>query len=338
MMSTIYLLLAGNTVVLKPSEKSHIIAPLIADLFNEAGIPADVAGVMFGGPQAGKWLVSEPSVRKIFLYGRRQTGKEVASMCRDLEKPYVLEMSGGTAAIVCDDADIDVAARGISWSGCYANGESCINANRVIAEKSIAEPFLRKMKAYLEDIDTVNIGWKEPDHVRELIADALTKGARLIHGDVNVADSAANHRLQPILIADVTPSMRVWSEEALGPFIAARVVENAESALGDLRGDMRPLALSIWSKNMNRARSMAYSLPVAIAWINEISIGLPCLPWGGRGPTGHGSIFSEFALHEAADMQTLSITPNAFNRLRMWWYPYTQWKEKLLRYVAKTFY
>jgi len=349
MMSLIYLLLAGNTVVLKTSEKSNKVAPLIAELLSAAGIPLDVTSVVFGGPEAGKWMVQEPAVRKIFFFGQRKKGEEVASICNRIGKPYVLELGGGTTAIVSKDADINVAARGIVWSACYASGRSCVGTNRLIVEKENADKFMEKMKKCITDVrdadskkgyvGSLGVHSKEEvDELRDLIKDALAQGARLVSGDEPIPVSQGVYRAQPILLSNVTPSMRVWSEEAFGPLIAMRVVETAESALNDLQGKLSPLGVSIWSKNIKRARSIANSLPVVMVWINDTSFGLPCLPWGGCGHAGRGTLFSEFALHEAASIRWISIHPGRNNRPRMGWYPYTTLKRKIFRLVARKFY
>lgn len=349
MMSLIYLLLAGNAVLLKTSERSDKVAPLIAELLGAAGIPFDVARVIFGGPEAGKWIVREPAVRKIFFFGRRKNGEEVASICNTVGKPYVLELGGGTTAIVSKDADVDVAARGIVWSACYANGRSCVGTNRLMVEKDIADEFIQRVETYIDDVGSADAGnedvgppgahgKEEQNELSGLIQDALAKGARLVRCGEPIPGSQGMYGSQPILLSDVTPSMRVWAEEASGPLIAMRVVETAESALKDLQGDLSPLGVSVWSKNIKRARSIASSLPAVMVWINDTSFGLPCLPWGGCGRAGRGTLFSEFALHEAAGIRWISIHPGGDNRPRTWWYPYTTWKRKIFRLVARKFY
>jgi acyl-CoA reductase-like NAD-dependent aldehyde dehydrogenase len=344
MMTLIYLLLAGNTVAFKTSELSNKVVPLIAELLEVAGIPPEVVGIFSGGPETGKWLINEPSVKKIFFFGRRRNGEQVASMCKKAGKEYVLEMGGGTAAIICEDADIEIAARGVVWSACYANGEACISTKRVVVEKKVADQFLQKMKVYLEDIRDPGLGkgyvgplgdfnWKEAHHIRELTEDALAQGAKLISGVPDPA-SAETNKLRPILLTGVTPSMRVWSEEIIGPFISVMVVEKAESALESLMGDLRPLGLSIWSRNLKRAQSIGFALPVTVAWINDISFSLPCLPWGGRGPTGLGTIFSKFSIPEVANIRWISVHPGFDNKPRVWWYPYTELKRKIFQFVV----
>ncbi len=349
MMSLVYLLLAGNAVVLKTSEKSNLVAPLVAELLSAAGIPSDVASVVFGGPEAGRWLAQNPAVRKVFFFGPRRSGEEVASICRSTGKPYVLELGGGTTAIVIKDADIDFAARGIVWSACYANGRSCVGTNRVVVEKDVAYEFIQSLERYIADVESAApensrvgsfgvSGGEGEDELKGLIEDALARGARLVTGGDPVPVSWERRGSRPILLTDVAASMRVWSEEVSRPLIALRVVDTAESALDELQGELGPLGVSIWSKNVKRARSLVDSLPVVMAWVNDTSFGLPCLPWGGRGRAGSGMLFSEYALHEAAKIRWTSIHPGRYNRARTWWYPYTALKRKIFRFAARKFY
>jgi len=343
MMSLTYLLLAGNTVALKPSEHSDQVAPLIGDLLNEAEIAPDVAGLVSGGPDAGTWIIDDPRIQKIFFFSNRNNGAKIASACHRIGKPYVAEMGGSATAVVCQDANIDVAVKGIVWSACYANGQSCLGTNRVIVEKGVASAFLQQLQNYItiHQQTTTNSEphQKQPgddeDHWDELIADAISRGAQVWGASAENATGVSHHHAFPVVLTGVDPTMRVWSEEAFGALIAVMATETAESALAAISGDRLALGVSIWSRDLRRARSLAFSLPTRMIWINDISFGLPSLPWGGRDMTGKGTLFSQFSLHEVANIRWVSIHPHRCNRPKNWWYPYTKMKRKLFSFVAR---
>ncbi len=283
MMSLTWLLLAGNTVVIKPSEKSSLVAPLITELLAETGIRGEFADTLYGGPEASQWLINEETVRKIFFFGSSTNGDQVAKQCHAVGKPYVLELGGGTTVIVLNDANVDDAVRGIAWSACYAHGEACIAANRIVVESGIADEFIEALKNYLKDLPSSDI-----------------------------------------------------PESTTDPLTMVITVDNAESSISDLDGT-DPLGISIWSKDLSRAQNLARSIPVTMSWINDISVGLPCLPWGGRGTAGSGTIFSEYSLHEACNVRWTSIQSASPSKPRTWWYPYTKAKENLLKLAVKFF-
>lgn len=328
--SLIYLILAGNTVVLKPSELSVKVAPIIEELLHESGISGIAATVLNGGPDAGKWLIEYPGTRKVFFYGRGSSGEKVRYLCAGLEKPCVLETSGGTTAIVCSDADIDLAARGIAWGVCFAGGEACIRTNRIVVEKGIHADFLallrENMRISIENSYPVP-GWTEDGLATELISDAVERGA--------VLEKIGPEGSFPVLLTGVKSSMRAWSEEIGRSFAVLKSVDKAEDCLDEIKGVQDPLGISIWSSNIRRAENIARDLGIVMTLINDISLGLPCLPWGGTGSAGKGLFFSEHALHEVTTPRWVSTRSGVFNKPKFWWYPYTEFKEKVLKSAAK---
>lgn len=328
--SMIYLLLAGNTVALKPSELSVKVGPLIEELLDESGISKLAACVVHGGPDAGKWLIENERIRKVFFYGRHSSGKKVHDMCTSLGKPCVLETSGGTTAIVCKDADMELAARGIAWGACFAGGEACIRTNRIIVEKGTPGEFLALLKANMEESRKHSHqlpGWADDPVVRGCIEDATRQGA--------VLEKIGDDGKFPVLLTGVTSNMRVWNEEIGRPFAVIMEVENADYSLRAIEGSPEPLGVSIWTSDLNRAHKIARDLGIVMTWFNDNTIGLPCLPWGGSGSSGQGLLFSEFALHEATKVRWTSQEPKLFSRSKFWWYPYNKYKENLLRQAIK---
>jgi acyl-CoA reductase-like NAD-dependent aldehyde dehydrogenase len=346
MMTLIYALLPGNTVVLKPSEKSTVVPSIIRDLFDISGLLSSYAASLLpGDAEIGRWLIRHPKIKKIFFFGRETTGEYVAELCRKHSKPYVLESGGGCTAFVCADADVEQAAAGLAWSSFYASGRSCVSTERIFVDEKISEKFISLLKKKVTSFQTeiINsrkrdpIGPSEVFRLKELIKDAKTKGAGVFHaGMPGPHDSNA---LFPFtIVTSTTRSMCVFKDEIFGPLVAVQAVGNLEDAAEEMNENSQPLGISIWSRNPKQALRMAKKLSSGMIWINDSSFGLPHLPWGNLDKAGWGSLFSEFSLQEVTRLKWISKHPKGFSKTRFWWNPYTPTKEKLLLKIAKHFF
>ena len=336
MMTLVYLLLPGNAVVLKPSERSKRVAPLIYQMLNEAGLCPSVSLVVTGGPETGKQLIENPLVKKVVFFGGRAAGGAVAKQCIEFHKPHVLELGGGTTALVFDDADLHTAASGIAWSGLYSNGKSCIATDRVLVDEAIADKFLPELVARVSQ----NVQERPPrieagdaERLEHVIRDAEERGANIIR--CAAPESRFTTNTPGTVICNIGSSMRISHEEIFGPILAVGRFSHISDAIEAVSRGYQPLGISLWTRNRKRAFQTARAVDAGMIWINDTSFGLPILSWMGRNTAGCGGLFSQASLHEITREKWISYHPSRFAGRRFWWNPYTPLKEKLLAAVAR---
>lgn len=333
-MSAIYLAMAGNTVIVKPSERVPEASRIIRDLLTESGLSPSVIDVVAGGPEAGHYLATHEKVAKVVFFGRSEAGGDLAVLCAARGIPFLLEMGGGSTAIVMADANLKRATAGIAWSGFYANGHSCVGTDRVYVEAAAYDTFL---KLLVRESDRVR---SESEHslsidsrIGGLVSEAISEGGRYLPLQREAVSGA--EEIPSGILADVSPGSAILSEEIFGPLIIVCPVEKGELALHLANRDCQMLGASIWSRNRRRILEMAQRLNVGMIWINDTSFGLPTLPWGGRGRAGLGTLFSKHSLHEAARFKWVSrnISPGR----RLWWHPYSKTKERAVRILTRLY-
>jgi betaine-aldehyde dehydrogenase len=321
-------------VLLKPSELAPDSTVLIRELLAEADLAGFVAEVVEGGPEAARVLIDSGKIAKLVFFGRSDTGRELGALCTARGIPFVLEMGGGSTALVLAEANLDRAAAGIAWSGFYAGGHSCVGTGRVYVESSVKDPFLERLER------EVQVNWQtgggsvgstisESDSI--LVNEALEEGARLLTGPGTIDRDAGIP--VPCVVVDVPPGSAILTQELFTPLIAVCAVENTDLAVHLANSGCQMLGCSVWSRNRRRALDIAGRLHADMIWINDTSFGLPNLPWGGRGDAGWGSLFSRYSLHEAARLKWVSRNPSSGRR--PWWPPYTSLKMRAVRILAR---
>lgn len=343
MMTLIYSVLPGNTVILKPSEKSRLIPALIEELLEKAGLTAlKVASVLTGDAKTGQRLIQHPSIKKIFFFGSRKSGESVADLCRKNSKSFVLEIGGGSTAFVCADADIVQAATGLAWSSFYTHGQSCVSTERIFVDEKIADKFIPMLKDRIKKFqdEMVKKGAchsLDKPRLIEMIEDAKEQGADVFQAELDHSGINSGF-FRFTMISGSKESMRVFQEEIFGPVVAVRAVPTFEEAIGWIKSNHPPMGVSIWSGNLKQAHNLAQKIPTGMIWINDSSFGLPHLPWGGPGDFGKGILFSEYGFQEVTRLKWISEHPARFSRARFWWNPYSSWKKKLMTIIAEKFF
>ncbi|MEN8193460.1 MAG: aldehyde dehydrogenase family protein [Bacteroidota bacterium] len=345
MMSLVYILLAGNSVVLKPSPKSKKVASLIIDLLSEAGLSPGIANVITGDGETGDYLVEHSNIDKIFFFGSKLIGNTIFEKCRHLGKQCVLELGGGTTALVSSDANIKLSAAGIAWSSFYSNGMSCIGTERVFIEKPVEDDFLNLLKSDAVKYQETTCNSKtttgpltkyDVDRLQKIIEFAVDKdNAEILCGGKFINMGQDSFCLENTVIKVKSNESKILEEEIFGPIVVVCPVENMEQIIEKLNSS---LGVSIWKRNQKDALKIAKKINTGMIWINDTSYGLPNLPWFGLMDNGWGRIFSEESLHEVLNIKWISAHPSFSAQKRFWWYPYTPIKQKIVKFIAKKFY
>jgi acyl-CoA reductase-like NAD-dependent aldehyde dehydrogenase len=292
-------LLAGNAVVVKPSELAPLAVARAIAAMNRV-LPADLLAVVHGAGETGAALVDH--VDMVCVTGSPETGKRVMERASRRLTPVLLELGGKDPMIVLSDADLDRAASAAAWGGCMMTGQVCMSVERVYVEQQVAEPFTQKL---VERVSALRVGENGPsaeidlgpftsprqlEIVERHVADARAKGARVLTGGSS-RQAGATAYYEPTVLAGVDHSMLIMNEETFGPVIPVMAVRDADEALRLANDSRYGLNASVWTADIDRGVSLARQIETGSACVNEclISAGVPALPFGGVKQSGIGS-------------------------------------------------
>ncbi len=289
-------LLAGNTVVLKPSEVTAATGVLVESLIQRVPELAPFVRVLHGGPAVGAALVqSNPDL--IFLTGSTATGRKIACAAAETMTPFIAELGGKDPMIVLADADLESAARWGAWGAFYNTGQTCMGIERVYVEESVYEEFLHLVIA---EAKSVKIGYEpgleNPNNMGPLtferqvqiakdhLDDAVAKGAHILYGG-----HIEGMYMEPTIVVDTSHEMKIMQEETFGPIMPIMKVKDETEALWLANDSAYGLSASVWSNNMRQAKRVAHRLDVGSVNVNDAISHYPVslLPFGGVKQSGN---------------------------------------------------
>jgi succinate-semialdehyde dehydrogenase/glutarate-semialdehyde dehydrogenase len=319
-------LVAGNTLVAKPSETTPLTTLRIAGLMHEAGLPAGAFNVITGpGSVVGKILVEHPLVRKIAFTGSTPVGKSLMALAAADLKRVTLELGGSDPMIVCDDADLDAAASAASVGRFFNCGQACLAIKRLYVFERVADTFTEKLNAKVQrlkvgpgTLDGVTIGpmhtARERELIEEQVADAVGAGARVLHGARRPKGELYDrgHFYEPTLLLEPPHTSRVAVEEVFGPVLPLWRVGDLEEAIRLANSSIYGLGSSIWTRDLDRASYAAERLEAGYTWINSPQKIYDELPFGGVKQSGVGKEHGMEALEYY--METKSVVVKRSSR------------------------
>ena len=320
-------LLAGNAIVLKPSEVTPRTGKLVVDLF-EGLVPAGLIGLVQGGGEAGARLCAA-KVDLVVFTGSPASGRKVAHACADRLIPCTLELGGKDAAIVLEDADLDRAANGIVWGAMMNAGQNCGAVERVYAEKKIVEALTDKIvaatRALRAVVDVGPLTTAAQLATVERHVEAAKKAGAVVHiGGDAVSDAPSKLAYQPTVISLDEDDNPLIADETFGPVLPITSVADADEAVRRANASRYGLTASVWTRDIRRGEQLAKKLKAGVVTINNHSFtgAIPSAPWGGVGETGWGITGSPLALEHLTHPRFICVDRNRAAR-EMWWYPYT---------------
>ena len=340
-------LMAGNAVVLKPSELTPLIALELGDIFTRAGLPPGLLNIATGDGSTGRALI-DARVDKIMFTGSVATGKRVAEAAAKYLTPVVLELGGKDPMIVLEDADLENAARAAVW-GAFANsGQACASVERCYVQESIAPKFIEQVLAETRELkqglgtDTeVDVGAMSNENQLQIVTDhvndAKQRGAKVLAGGQRGSNRAGLF-YEPTVLTNVDHNMTIMRDETFGPVLPVMTFTTEDEAIKLANDSPYGLTASVWTKNIAKGRRIAERIEAGTVMVNEVvyTHGIAQTPWGGVKDSGYGRTHGRMGLLELVHPQHIHV-----NRLSflpdLWWFRYSAQASRLFGGLASHF-
>lgn len=335
--------MAGNTVVIKPSELTPFVGLKIGEIFEKAGFPAGVVQVVTGDGSTGAALV-EAAPDKIMFTGSVATGKKIAAAAAKNLTSCVFELGGKDAMVVFEDANLGLAARAAVWGAFCNSGQSCSSVERLYVHESIADELTRRIVDITKQLKQgpgdgdVSIGAMSSERqlriVEDHVDDFRNAGAKIEVG----GERGENLFFQPTVITGVTNDMRAMREETFGPTLPIATFRTEEEAIKLANDSEFGLTASVWTRDYNRGRRVAEQIEAGTVCVNEVlyTHGIGQTPWGGFKNSGRGRTHGIEGLMELVQPQHIHV--NRIARLpNAWWMPYSTTAAETFRGFATKF-
>jgi acyl-CoA reductase-like NAD-dependent aldehyde dehydrogenase len=341
-------LLAGNAVVIKPSELTPLAVRRAVEAMQRV-LPPDVLQVLIGAGDTGAALVDH--VDMICVTGSPETGRRVMERASRRLTPVLLELGGKDPMVVLRDADLDRAARAAAWGGCMMSGQVCMSVERVYVEEPVAQSFTDKL---VEQMRALRVGPNGPDAeidygaftsprqieiVERHIEDARARGAKVLIGGRR-KENGPGLFYEPTVLAGVDHSMQIMREETFGPVVPVMAVRDADEAMQLANDSPYGLNASVWTQDVDRGIALAQRFESGNACVNEclVSAGIPGLPFGGVKQSGvgtrHGGAegLRQFCVRQAILVERRKRTTESA------WFPYSARRARMLERLMGVLY
>jgi succinate-semialdehyde dehydrogenase/glutarate-semialdehyde dehydrogenase len=329
---TLAALVAGNAVVLKPSELTSLVAMKLAYLLHTSGVPQDIFQVVVGEAAAGAALVNSP-IDKLVFTGSVGTGKRIAAAAAERLLPVVLELGGKDPMVVLDDADVDVASSAAVWGAFVNAGQACLSVERCYVHRSLYEKFTTTCAQKAKKLCVGNGMDPNTDvgpmiHERQLrtveahIQDAKALGARILAGGQPLNELGPNF-YAPTVLTDVNHEMRIMREETFGPALPIMPFDTEDEAIQLANNSEYGLAASIFTSDSERGERVARRIHAGTVMVNDAisCFGISEAPHGGVKSSGIGRTHGRFGLEEMVRVKYID-TDRTPSIKKVWWYGY----------------
>lgn len=312
-------LAAGCTIVIKPSDETPLCALALADLAQQAGIPAGVINVVVGKKAAdiGNVLTSHTDVKKLSFTGSTPVGKLLLTQCAQTVKRTSMELGGNAPFIVFDDADLDAAVEGAIASKYRNAGQTCVCANRMLVQAGVYDAFAEKLAARVQQLatgdgfnDKVQIGplinTAAINKVSDLVEDAIKNGANALTGG-KPANTIGAQFYEPTVLTGVTQDMTIFHSEIFGPVAPLFKFETEAEAIAMANDTPFGLASYFYSQNLSRIWRVSEALDYGMVGINEGIVSTEVAPFGGMKESGSGREGSKYGIDEYVEIKYLCM-------------------------------
>lgn len=341
-------LIAGNAVLHKPSELTPLVALKLKEIFDSTALPRDLYQVLPGDGVTGAQLI-EARPDQVFFTGSSAVGRRVAAACGERLVPCTLELGGNAAAIVCEDADLERAARAIVF-GAFANsGQVCVGVERVYAHASLHDALVQRIVTLTQQLRQgdpamamVDLGplisAAHRNRVDGLVQDAVANGAKLRTG--GKPRPGEGFFYEPTVLSGCRDDMRIVHEEALGPVIPIVRVASEEEALVSTNQSRAGLMHYVFTRDRMRGRRIAERLQAGTVMINEVltAYASPELPFGGIKEGGVGRIHGDEGLKAMCETRSVDYNRGPMFKREPLWFPYRRRTYATMTRLMRTFF
>lgn len=292
-------LATGCSIIVKGPEETPASPAELIRAVVDAGVPAGAIGLVYGVPaEISAYLIPHPIIRKISFTGSTAVGKQLAALAGQHMKRVTMELGGHAPAIICEDADLDLAVKLLGNAKFRNAGQTCISPTRFLVHDKVYESFLEKFVAMAQTLKIGN-GLSEGTRMgplanqrrvaalESLIADATAQGARLLLGGKRLGNKG--YFFAPTVLADVPLAARVMNEEPFGPIALVNRFTTVDEALGEANRLAYGLASYAFTGSTKTATALAQNIEAGMLTINHIGFAQPELPFGGVKDSGYGS-------------------------------------------------
>ncbi len=341
-------LMAGNAVVLKPSELTPLTGKFMTELFHEAGIPENVLQTVYGYSEVGAAIVDSPKTDMICFTGSVEVGRKIGVACAEKLKPVVLELGGKDPMIILEDANLERAAGAAVWGGFSNCGQTCISTERIFVVEKIANEFIELVKAKTEELSTGPN--KMEDEIGALITEiqhekvmahinqAVASGADVVSGGGNLS-ALGGYFIKPTVLEVKGDQADIMQKETFGPEICIMRVKDEAEAVEKANASGYGLSASVFTKNKKRGQKIARQIRAGSVCINDVMTNYITadLPFGGVGISGIGRVHGPEGLKSFCQTQAILVDRFGLKK-EPWWYPMNKKIQSVFRGFTKVFY
>lgn len=310
----------GNACIVKPAEETPLVALRAAEIIsNVPGVPKGLVNVVNGrGEITGDLLVSHPLIGKVTFTGSTATGNAILNnISNNHFKSSLFELGGKVPVVVFDDANLDGAAKAISFCGFFNQGQTCTAASRIIVEESVRDELLSKIKEIAERVVVGNplsedtsagplVSKAQYDKVTGYISRAIARGEKLYYGGLPTGFDKG-YFVKPTIFDDVAPDSELFQDEIFGPVLTVTTFKTEEEAIELANNSKYGLAAGVWTRDIERMHRVTSEIKCGIMQCNTLFSEYPGAPAGGYSNSGYGREFGKEAINEYTQIKTMWV-------------------------------
>jgi succinate-semialdehyde dehydrogenase/glutarate-semialdehyde dehydrogenase len=339
-------LVAGNAVVVKPSEITPLSIQKAKEIFDATGLPEDLLSVVYGTGDTGQALI-EGGIQKLVFTGGVETGKRVAAACGANLVPCVMELGGKAPLIACADCDVERTARAIVFGGFVNSGQGCIAVERVYAHADVHDKLVARVRDITATLrqgdpqgtETVDIGAiifsKQIEIAEKHIKDAVAKGAHVVSGGKKRIGTG--QFFEPTVLRDCDHTMTVMTEEIFGPIVPIQKVASEDEAVRLANDSRLGLNAYVFTKNREKGQQLAQRIEAGSVVVNDVLVNYAAAeaPFGGIKQSGFGRVHGDDALRDMCDPHHVLSSRVPEPSSDPLWFPYSskgyRWQMRMLK-------
>ncbi len=309
-------LLAGCTIVIKPAPETPLDTYLMAELLQEAGVPAGVVNIVTAGREVGEHLVAHPGIDKVAFTGSTAAGRKIGAVCGEQLKRVSLELGGKSAAIVLDDADLAATVEGLKFTALMNSGQACVAQTRILASRANYDNVVEALAAGVgamqvgDPLDPATeigpmVAQRQQERVEKYIALGQEEGARVVLGGNGMPDGlSSGWYVRPTIFADVNNGMRIAQEEIFGPVLSVIPFDDVDDAVRIANDSEYGLAGTVWTGDVEAGLDVARQVRAGTYGVNTYTMDFAA-PFGGFKNSGIGREFGPEGLSQYTELKSI---------------------------------